>query len=206
VDSARPPALPARRHRRGDRRHARLHASRSGRHRSRRRALRDPSRGVHLGLGAASGEPCRSTNTRPPNSPTLLKPAGARQPWPDDIGTGLDGKNSKVPLVKVRPAERSRDTSCSGWRPQVWRTLRRSWRLGGCRIAGSGNSARTTRRRFRALRSSPRFAATVPEQWGSTRLSAVRRPGRRGAIHGANWPTRMRNLGTRKRFFVTNHA
>jgi hypothetical protein len=120
--------------------------------------------------------------------------------------TGLDGKNSKVPLVKVRPAERSRDTSCSGWRPQVWRTLRRSWRLGGCRIAGSGNSARTTRRRFRALRSSPRFAATVPEQWGSTRLSAVRRPGRRGAIHGANWPTRMRNLGTRKRFFVTNHA
>ncbi|HEY0690412.1 MAG TPA: hypothetical protein VGD71_15400 [Kribbella sp.] len=34
----------------------------------------------------------------------LLKPAGARHPWPDEIGSGRwDGKNSKLPLVKVRP-------------------------------------------------------------------------------------------------------
>jgi hypothetical protein len=34
----------------------------------------------------------------------LLKPAGARHPWPDEIGSGRwYGKNSKVPLVKVRP-------------------------------------------------------------------------------------------------------
>jgi ATP-dependent DNA ligase len=34
----------------------------------------------------------------------LLKPAGARHPWPDEIGSGRwDGKNSKVPLVKVQP-------------------------------------------------------------------------------------------------------
>jgi hypothetical protein len=34
----------------------------------------------------------------------LLKPAGVRHPWPDEIGSGRwDGKNSKVPLVKVRP-------------------------------------------------------------------------------------------------------
>jgi hypothetical protein len=35
------------------------------------------------------------------------------------------------------------------------------------------------------------------------------RPGgrrRRGAIRGANWPTRMRNSGTRERFLATNHA
>jgi hypothetical protein len=31
----------------------------------------------------------------------LLKPAGVRHPWPDEIGSGRWG--AKVPLVKVRP-------------------------------------------------------------------------------------------------------
>jgi hypothetical protein len=35
---------------------------------------------------------------------SLLKLAGTRRPWPDEIGSGRwDGKNSKVPLVKVQP-------------------------------------------------------------------------------------------------------
>ena len=59
----------------------------------------------------------------------LLKPAGARHPWPDQIGTHW-GRDSKTPIVKVRPAmvvEVAADAALQAGH------YRHPWRLVRCR-------------------------------------------------------------------------
>ncbi|MFI5706536.1 ATP-dependent DNA ligase [Kribbella sp. NPDC051620] len=49
------------------------------------------------------GRTAKLTDTQSATIGKLLKPAGARHPWPDEISTHW-GRGSKTPIVKVRPA------------------------------------------------------------------------------------------------------